>query len=235
MNDEHQRRREKLALLRKKGNAFPSHSRTDRRAADLREEYAEHPGKLEGKNLPVEVFGRLMSRRVMGKVAFAYVEDLIAPIQLFLQRDALGDVYDEFKQYDIGDIITAKGELFHTKSGEYSVRVKTLQLLTKSLRPLPEKYHGISDAELKYRRRYLDLIMREEAREVFVMRTKAVRYLREFMHKQHFLEVETPMMHPIPGGAVARPFITHHNALDMQLVSAHRAGVVFEAVGGRRF
>ena len=215
MNDEHQQRRKKLELLRKKGNAFPSYSRTDAYAPDVREQFAEDTEKLNGH--PAQVFGRLMSRRVMGKVSFAHVQDIIGPIQLFLQRDALGDVYDEFKQYDIGDIIAATGVFFHTKSGELSVRVETLQLLTKSLRSLPEKYHGISDAELKYRRRYLDLIMSKKTREVFKVRTKAIRYLRDFMHRHNFLEVETPMMHPIPGGAVARPFITHHNALDMQL------------------
>ncbi|MDA7972425.1 MAG: lysine--tRNA ligase [Gammaproteobacteria bacterium] len=219
MSDEERQRRGKLETLRKKGGAFPNDFRRDAFAAELREKYGEHPELLADKKIRVKVAGRMMSRRVMGKAAFADIRDASGRIQLFLQRDALpSGVYDgEFKQYDIGDILAAEGELFHTKSGELSVRADALRLLTKSLRPLPEKYHGLSDAELKYRRRYLDLIMSEDARGVFVMRAKTVEYLREFMRAHKFLEVETPMMHPIPGGAVARPFITHHNALDMQL------------------
>ena len=154
----------------------------------------------------------------MGKASFAHIQDMSGRIQLFIQRDALPDgVYNEFKKYDIGDIIAAEGELFHTKTGELSVRVCALRLLVKALRPLPEKYHGLADAETKYRRRYVDLIMSERAREVFTMRAATIQFLREFMVDRNYLEVETPMMHPIPGGASARPFATHHNALDMQL------------------
>ncbi|MGR3914605.1 MAG: lysine--tRNA ligase [Gammaproteobacteria bacterium] len=220
MSEERQQRRDKLAALRAvTGNAFPNDFRRSAFAADLREKYAADAGQLAAQPVHVKVAGRLMSRRVMGKASFADIRDMSGRIQLFLQRDALPPgVYDnEFKQYDIGDIIAAEGELFHTKSGELSVRAGAVRLLTKSLRPLPEKYHGLSDAEMKYRRRYLDLIMSEDARRVFTMRAAAVCYLREFMRARRFLEVETPMMHPIPGGALARPFTTHHNALDMPL------------------
>jgi len=219
MSEENRQRRDKLAALRGAGNAYPNDFRRNSFAADLQEKYAGDAEQLAARPVRVAVAGRLMSRRVMGKASFADIRDMSGRIQLFLQRDALPPgVYDgEFKQYDIGDIIAAEGELFHTKSGELSVRAERLRLLSKSLRPLPEKYHGLSGAELKYRQRYLDLIMSEDARKVFTMRADAVCYLREFMRARRFLEVETPMMHPIPGGALARPFTTHHNALDMQL------------------
>jgi len=214
MSEENRQRRDKLAALRGAGNAYPNDFRRNSFAADLREKHAGDAEQLAARPVRVAVAGRLMSRRVMGKASFADIRDMSGRIQLFLQRDALPPgVYDgEFKQYDIGDIIAAEGELFHTKSGELSVRAERLRLLSKSLRPLPEKYHGLSGAELKYRQRYLDLIMSEDARKVFTMRADAVCYLREFMRARRFLEVETPMMHPIPGGALARPFTTHHNA-----------------------
>ena len=220
-NQQRQLRREKLATLRAAGNAFPNDFRRSHGAfaGKLHKKYDGKEEQLAAEPVRVKVAGRLMSRRIMGKASFAHIQDMSGRIQLFLQRDLLppGVYNDEFKKYDIGDIIGAEGELFHTKTGELSVRVEHIRLLTKALRPLPEKYHGLSDAELKYRQRYLDLIMNEKTREVFQTRAKAIRYLREFMSKKEFLEVETPMMHPIPGGALARPFSTHHNALDMEL------------------
>lgn len=218
-NEQSRLRREKLAALRAAGNAFPNDFRRDAFAGDLLEAFAGKEEQLAAEPKRVKVAGRLMSRRIMGKAAFAHVRDMSGQIQLFVQRDALppGAYNDEFKKYDIGDIIAAEGELFHTKTGELSVRADGLRLLTKSLRPLPEKYHGLTDAEMKYRQRYVDLIMREETREVFKIRATAIRYMREFMGARRFVEVETPMMHPIPGGALARPFSTHHNALDMAL------------------
>ena len=206
-------RRAKLAALRDCGNAFPNDFRRDAFAGDLHENFADEEGRR------VKVAGRLMSQRIMGRVGFAHIRDMSGQIQLFVARDSLpSGVYDEeFRKYDIGDIIAAEGTLFHTRTGELSVRVETIRLLTKSLRPLPEKYHGLSDAEMKYRQRYVDLIMSEETREVFRIRAATIRYLREFLDQRRFLEVETPMMHPIPGGALARPFTTHHNALDMEL------------------
>ena len=218
-NEQQQLRRAKLAGLRARGNAFPNDFRRDAFAADLHADYADAPDKLQDAPVRVKVAGRLMSQRIMGKAAFAHIQDMSGRIQLFVQRDSLADgVYNgEFKKYDIGDIIAAEGELFHTKTGELSVRVDAIRLLTKSLRPLPEKYHGLTDAEMKYRRRYVDLIMSAETRAVFQTRAAAIRHIREFMSARGFLEVETPMMHPIPGGALARPFVTHHNALDMEL------------------
>src|SRR6202166_879970 len=150
----------------------------------------------------------MRAKRVMGKASFAILEDSSGAIQLFLQQQALGGVYDEFKGWDVGDVIGADGALFRTKTGELSVRVDRLVLLTKSLRPLPDKWHGITDTEMRYRRRYVDLIMTEESRRVFQMRSAIVRYIRAFLDARGFLEVETPMLHPIPGGAAARPFKT---------------------------
>ncbi len=225
MSEENEQRRlryEKLSALRAVGNAYPNDFRRDALAGELSDAFAGKEAKLAAAPLRakrVKVAGRLMSRRVMGKVAFAHIRDLSGQIQLFVQRDSLPDeaYKNAFKKYDIGDIIAAEGELFHTKTGELSVRVDGIRLLTKSLRPLPEKHHGLTDAEMKYRQRYVDLIMSEETRAVFKTRAAAIQYLREFMIERRFVEVETPMMHPIPGGALARPFTTHHNALDMEL------------------
>ena len=214
-----QQRREKLTILREKGNAFPNDFRRDALVGDLLEKYADQTGVVESETIRVKVAGRLMTRRIMGKASFAHIQDVSGQMQLFLQRDNLPEnVYnEEFKKYDIGDIIAAEGELFHTKTGELTVRAEQIRLLTKSLRPLPEKFHGLTDAETRYRQRYVDLIMNEQTRLVFKTRAAIVQYIREFMVERDFLEVETPMMHPIPGGAVARPFKTHHNALDMEL------------------
>ncbi len=218
-SEQSQRRREKLTALRAAGNAFPNNFRRDAFAGDLHESYAGKEEQLTAQPKRVKIAGRLMSRRIMGKAAFAHIQDMSGRIQLFVQRDSLppGAYNDDFKKYDIGDIIAAEGDLFHTKTGELSVRVEAIRLLTKSLQPLPEKYHGLSDHEMKYRRRYVDLIMSEETRTVFKIRAAAIRHIREFLTARRFVEVETPMMHPIPGGALARPFSTHHNALDMEL------------------
>jgi len=211
-------RRAKLAALRACGSAYPNDFRRDALAGDLHRAFGGREQHLAASLPRVKVAGRLMSRRVMGKAAFAHLQDMSGRIQLFVQRDSLPDgAYAEFKKYDIGDIIAAEGRLFHTRTGELSVRVDAIRQLAKSLRPLPEKYHGLTDPELKYRQRYVDLIMNQASREVFKTRAAIIRHLREFMSARNFLEVETPMMHPIPGGALARPFATHHNALDMPL------------------
>jgi lysyl-tRNA synthetase class 2 len=211
-------RRAKLARLRERGVAFPNDFRRDALAADLLTAYGEKSTEaLDAAPIRVKVAGRMRAKRVMGKASFARLEDSSGAIQLFLQQQALGEVYDEFKGWDVGDVIGAEGTLFRTKTNELSVRVERLLLLTKSLRPLPDKWHGIADTELRYRRRYVDLIMNEESRRVFEARSRIVRYLRAFLDARGFLEVETPMLHPIPGGAAARPFKTHHNALDADM------------------
>ena len=209
-------RRAKLAKLRERGNAFPNGFRRDALAADLATAYAGKSAEaIDAAAIRIKVAGRMRAKRVMGKASFAKLEDSSGAIQIFLQQQALGPAYDEFKGWDIGDVIGAEGTLFRTKTGELSVRAERIALLTKSLRPLPDKWHGIADTELRYRRRYVDLIMNEESRRVFEMRSAIVRYLRAFLDARGFLEVETPMLHPIPGGAAARPFKTHHNALDV--------------------
>jgi len=211
-------RRAKLAKLRERGNAFPNHFRRDALAADLSRAYGDKSDAvLAAAGVRVSVAGRMRAKRVMGKASFARLEDSSGAIQVFLQQQALGEVYDEFKSWDVGDVIGAEGTLFRTKTGELSVRVERLLLLTKSLRPLPDKWHGIADTEMRYRRRYVDLIMNEDSRRVFETRSAIVRYLRAFLDARGFLEVETPMLHPIPGGAAARPFKTHHNALDVDM------------------
>ncbi|MGH8293192.1 MAG: lysine--tRNA ligase [Gammaproteobacteria bacterium] len=213
-----QQRREKLAKLRAQGKAFPNGFRRDALAEELHAVYGKHsPEALEKQLLRVRVAGRMMAKRVMGKASFTHIQDGSGRIQLFLQKEALGESYEEFKTMDVGDILGAEGVLFKTKTGELSVRVQQLRLLTKSLRPLPEKFHGLADTEIRYRQRYLDLVMNPESARVFQTRTRIVQHIREFMNALGFLEVETPMMQPIPGGAAARPFITHHNALDMEL------------------
>jgi lysyl-tRNA synthetase class 2 len=212
-------RKAKLAALREQGVAFPNDFRRNVMAAELHAEYGEKDAAaLETQPLRVRMAGRIMTRRIMGKASFAHVQDMSGRIQLYIQRDALGEqAYEEFKRWDIGDIVGAEGVLFKTKTGELSVKVDSLRLLTKSLRPLPEKFHGLTDQETKYRQRYLDLIMNDVARKTFRMRSDIVTYIRRFLTDRRFLEVETPMMQAIPGGATARPFVTHHHALDMQL------------------
>lgn len=212
-------RRTKLAELRKCANPFPNHFRRDSLALSLQDTYRNHTKEdLEGKQISVKVAGRMMFKRLMGKASFATIQDMSGKIQLYVSNDHTGEtVHEVFKHYDLGDILGAEGTLFRTKTGELSVRVTHLQLLTKSLRPLPEKFHGLTDQEQKYRQRYLDLITNENTRKVFMVRSKVIQAIREFFVTRGYLEVETPMMHPIPGGATARPFSTHHNALDMPL------------------
>jgi lysyl-tRNA synthetase, class II len=212
-------RRAKLAELRKAGDAFPNDFAREHLAADLHKTWRDKSNdELEAKNIAVSVAGRVMLKRVMGKASFATVQDMSGRIQLYVTRDGVGEAqYEAFKRYDLGDIVGANGTLFKTKTGELSVRVSGLKQLVKSLRPLPEKFHGLADQEQKYRQRYVDLIMSEETRNIFRMRSHIVQAVREFMTGKGFLEVETPMMQQIPGGANARPFLTHHNALDMDL------------------
>jgi lysyl-tRNA synthetase class 2 len=214
-------RRTKLNELRSSaaGRAvFPNDFRRDVLAAQLHASFGERSGEwLEANPTRVRVGGRLMFKRLMGKASFVKIADRTGQIQLYLQQEALGAAYDAFKSWDVGDIIGAGGLLFRTKTGELSVRVDELRLLVKSLRPLPDKWHGLADTEMRYRQRYVDLIMSERSREVFRTRTRIVRYLRDFLDALDFLEVETPMMQPIPGGASARPFTTHHNALDLDM------------------
>jgi lysyl-tRNA synthetase, class II len=211
-------RRAKLAELRKAGEAFPNEFRRDALAGQLHDAFGERSAEwLDANPTRVKVGGRLLFRRVMGKASFAKIGDRTGQIQLYLQQEALGAAYEAFKGWDIGDIIGAAGVLFRTKTGELSVRVDALALLVKSLRPLPDKWHGLADTETRYRQRYVDLIVSESTRQVFRTRSRIVRYLRDFLDALDFLEVETPMMQPIPGGAVARPFKTHHNALGLDM------------------
>mgnify|MGYP005815847543 CR=1 FL=1 len=212
-------RRHKLAELRKSGIAFPNDFGRKDLAADLHAAHGEKThDELEAAHIEVSVAGRMLLKRVMGKASFATVQDMSGRIQLFLSNDNVGEAaHAAFKHYDLGDILGASGTLFKTKTGELSVRVTQLRLLTKALRPLPEKFHGLTDQEQKYRQRYVDLITSEEARKTFMARSKIIQAIREFFVRYGYLEVETPMMHPIPGGASAKPFITHHNALDMEM------------------
>jgi lysyl-tRNA synthetase class 2 len=220
--DEHKlitQRRQKLDALREQGDAFPNDFRRDSIAAELHAAFGDKDKDwLEENIIRVKVAGRMMGKRVMGKASFAHIQDMSGRIQVFVQRDSLPEGrYPAFKNWDIGDIICAEGVLFKTKTGELSVRADELRILTKSLRPLPEKFHGLTDQEIRYRQRYLDLIMNQESRDTFIIRSRIVQFIRDFFNRRNFLEVETPMMQSIPGGAAARPFTTHHNALDMQL------------------
>ncbi|MBD9392122.1 lysine--tRNA ligase [Acidovorax sp. ACV01] len=222
-------RREKLRALREAqanggGVAFPNNFKPGHKAAQLHLEHSAATNEsLEASPVNVSVAGRMMLKRVMGKASFATVQDgslgeVGGRIQLYVTRDAVGeDLYAAFKHWDLGDIVGAEGTLMKTKTGELSVKVTGLRLLTKSLRPLPDKFHGMADQEQKYRQRYVDLITDEQARKRFMARSKAVSGLREFMVSHGFLEVETPMLHPIPGGANAKPFVTHHNALEQEM------------------
>lgn len=212
-------RRAKLAALRAKGVAFPNDFRRTHLAEELAARYADTPREtLEAEKIAVRIAGRMMLKRVMGKASFATLQDGSGRIQIYVSDDYTGaEQHEAFKHWDLGDIVGVAGTLFKTNKGELSVRASEIRLLTKALRPLPDKFHGLADPELKYRLRYVDLIMNEETRRVFIRRTRIVQAFREYLSARGFLEVETPMMHPIPGGANARPFVTHHNALDMPL------------------
>ena len=211
-------RRAKLERLRERGNAFPNDFRRDSTAEELHVGYDGHPPEwFDAHPTLVTIAGRMMFKRVMGKASFAKLKDRTGLMQIFLQQDTLGATYEEFKGWDVGDILGAEGTLFKTKTGELSVRVERLRLLVKSLRPLPDKWHGLADVEQRYRQRYVDLIVNDESRQVFRARNRIVQYLRHFLEALDFMEVETPMMQVIPGGAVARPFVTHHNALDVDM------------------
>jgi lysyl-tRNA synthetase class 2 len=212
-------RRAKLQALRAQGNPFPNDFARKHLSADLHRDYGALTNEeLEPKQVKVQVAGRMVLKRVMGKASFATLQDMLGRLQLYITNDVAGeDVHAAFKHWDLGDILGAEGTLFKTRSGELSVKVHKLRLLSKALRPLPEKFHGLADQEQKYRQRYVDLITNESARQVFIARSQIIQSIRDFFVKRGYLEVETPMMHPIPGGASARPFVTHHNALDMEL------------------
>jgi lysyl-tRNA synthetase, class II len=216
-------RRAKLSALREaagqaNASAFPNDFRRTHYAGDLQAAHAAATAEeLEAQPIPVIVAGRMMAKRIMGKASFATISDPTGRIQLFLQSVALPGSYDQFKGWDVGDTVGAEGLLFRTRTGELSVKVSALRLLAKSLRPLPDKWHGLADVDTRYRQRYVDLIVNEESRAVFRLRTQIVRQLRTELDGRGFMEVETPMMQPIPGGAAAKPFVTHHNALDMQM------------------
>ncbi len=217
-------RRDKLQALRERHRAggpvpFPNDFKPAHHAHDLHE---LHGGKaaevLQAEGHTARVAGRMMLKRVMGKASFATLSDATGRIQIYIARDDVGqDTYDDFKHWDLGDIVAAEGKLFKTRTGELSIHATSVRLLTKSLRPMPDKFHGVADQEIKYRQRYIDLMTDEQTRHRFVARSKAVSGIREFMVQHGFLEVETPMLHPIPGGANARPFTTHHNALDQEM------------------
>lgn len=219
LNEQLLQRKQKLNILRNKGNAFPNDFKRENLAAEIHSEYdAFEADALEAAHNPVQIAGRIMMRRLMGKASFVQLQDMSGKIQLYIRKEDLPDgMYDEFLSWDIGDIIGATGSVFKTRTGELSVKTNNIRLLTKALRPLPDKWHGLTDQEICYRQRYLDLIVNEKSRSVFQTRVKIIQLMRDFFNSHGFLEVETPMMHVIPGGAAARPFVTHHNTLDMQL------------------
>lgn len=212
-------RRGKLNKLREQGQAFPNDFVPTHKAQVLQDQYANvEKAELDPQEIEVSLAGRMMLKRVMGKASFATVQDGTGKFQFYINNEGVGeDVHNAFKHWDLGDIIAAKGKLFRTNKGELSVHCTEIRLLAKSLRPLPDKFHGLADQEIKYRQRYVDLIASEETRATFRARSKAISAIRSFMIQHEFLEVETPMLHPIPGGASAKPFTTHHNALDMQM------------------
>ena len=212
-------RRAKLEQLRADGNPYRNDFRRDALAGELLQRFADSTAEqLEQHSQRVAIAGRMMTQRVMGKASFAHIKDMSGQIQLYVRRDSLAEgCYADFKKWDLGDIVGATGTMFRTQKGELSVLVDELILITKALRPLPEKWHGLTDVEARYRQRYLDLIMNDETRETFRLRTRSIDFIRRFLDQRGFLEVETPMMQTLPGGAAARPFVTHHNSLEMDL------------------
>src|SRR5688500_9380089 len=212
-------RREKLARLRAAGVAYPNDFRRTHLSGEIE---AVHGGKskaqLEEEKVEATIAGRLMLKRVMGKASFGVLQDHAGRLQIYVSDDRTGkERHAEFKHLDLGDIVGASGVLFRTQKGELTLNAAEVRLLAKSLRPLPEKFHGLTDQESRYRQRYLDLVMNEASRRVFDVRSGVVAAIRDYMRREGYVEVETPMLQPIPGGAVARPFKTHHNALDMEL------------------
>ena len=213
-SEEYEIRTGKLQAMQEAGQDPFQQVRYDR--TNYTTDIIEHFDEMEGKI--VRLAGRMMSKRIMGKLTFSDITDRYGRIQLCVKRDLLGtEEYKQFKKYDIGDIIGIEGEVFRTQKGEISVRVNSLQLLSKSLRPLPEKWHGLKDTDIRYRRRYVDLIVNPDVRRTFELRSKIIREVRNFFDNRGFMEVETPCLNTIPGGAAARPFITHHNALDIDM------------------
>lgn len=212
-------RREKLNAIRQQGIAFPNHFQRDSLAGDLHAQYdALSKEALDPQAIPVKIAGRMMLKRAMGKASFATIQDVSGQIQLYINNQGVGEAaHNDFKHWDMGDIVGAEGTLFKTNHGELTVRVSQIHLLSKSLRPLPDKHKGLSDQEMKYRQRYVDLIANNDSRAIFIKRSQIIQTVRNYMVGEQYLEVETPMMHPIPGGATAKPFVTHHNALDIPL------------------
>lgn len=212
-------RKEKLTALREQGNAYPNGFRRDAFAADVHEKFSgADVDQLKEQKNRIKVAGRIMLRRLMGKASFVQLQDMTGGIQLYVRQNDLAEgVYDAFKSWDLGDIIGAEGYVFMTKSGELSIYVEKIVLLTKALRPLPDKHHGLTDQESRYRQRYLDIMVNEKTRKTFEVRSKIISIIRNFLIERRYMEVETPMMHAMPGGALAKPFATHHNALDMGL------------------
>lgn len=218
-NEQMAQRRAKLKQLRTQGHAYPNNFKRHELLSELRAEFEHQTDEqLNSLHKSVTVAGRMMTRRVMGKASFANIQDMSGRMQLYIAKDILGDAdYEQFQSYDLGDILGVQGFLFKTKTGELSIKVEKLKLLTKALRPMPDKFHGLQDHEQRFRQRYLDLLVNEDTRTIFQRRSQIVNCIRQFLDKRGYLEVETPMMHPLAGGAAARPFTTHHNALDMEL------------------
>jgi lysyl-tRNA synthetase class 2 len=221
LDDLLKQRREKLTALREKGNAYPNNFRRDSLAGDLLVDYADdNADALSDKSKRVTLAGRIMLKRDMGKTVFIDIQDMSGRIQIYIKKDNVtSDVFEKVKDLDLGDIVGVEGLLFRTKTQQLSVKVQEISLLCKSLRPLPDKFHGLSDSdkEQRYRQRYLDLITNEKARKTFQIRSQLINGIRQFLNTAGYVEVETPMMHVLPGGALARPFATHHNALDLEL------------------
>ena len=236
-NEQVVQRREKLSVLRETMNPFPNDFRRDAKAADILERFGAHEADtLESDGVSLSLAGRLMTKRVMGKAAFAHVRDESGDIQIYAQRDSLPEgIYNGlFKKLDLGDIIGVEGTLFRTRTGELTVNVTNVRLLVKALRPMPEKYHGLTDIETRYRQRYVDLLANQDSREVFKKRARTMASLRRFLDARDYLEIESPIMQAIPGGANAKPFITHHHALgvDLYLRVAQELAIKRCLVGG---